>query len=146
MLFSEKMNKINDLYKKAINNNDFEKVSSISIGAFEIASKQFPKEFTELLAKYKINEDLKQFREKNQKLFNYVQSFHFDMPNFQIILIKNNKEVLIPFFNINDYIKSKKIKDELELFICTILFTDESNFQAFQLFHAVELLHSIKTK
>jgi hypothetical protein len=146
MQFLDKMNKINDLYQKANILKDVSKMSEIALGAYEIAIKQFPKEYQSFLEKFNADKDLIEFKNSTKSLFLYIQSVSIEPENFKIILTKNNKDIIIPFFNINKYIETKNLSNDLDRFLLTILFIDESNFNAFQLFSALELLKSVKTQ
>lgn len=146
MQFLEKMTKINELYKKAQLDNNVSKMSEIALGSYEIATKQFPKEYQSFLEKFHADKDLIEFKNATKSLFIYIQSVSIEPETFKIILTKNNKDIIIPFFNINKYIETKKLNTDLDKFLLTILFVDESNFNAFQLFSALELLKSVKTQ
>lgn len=144
MNFKEKLTRINNLYSTSIANNDLEKANQLLIGAFDLLSKQFPQEIKEILEKYDIIEDFNEFAKESNDFTSYLQSYYLDFQNLKIIASKNNKEVIIPFFNINAYLDSKAISDKLDLFICLSFVSNNLHFEVYQLYNALQIIKNIK--
>lgn len=144
MNFDEKLNKIYSLYLKKIEANDIQNVSSLMIGAYDIAVRQYPVETQELLAKYLIDKDLIKYKNMCQKLYSLIDSYEIDLITLRSKIIKNGQIIETKFFDINEYISSKNILNEIDLFFVKCVMSNESNFKAFQLYNAIQEVQKIK--